>query len=171
MENLTTKNLFEKFDLKPSFELDVDELEAKYLAFQQQFHPDKLIGKSKEEQIDLEHNSFLINEAFAILKNPLRRAIYLLKLHGINIDDESCPVKPDQETLIKTLELREFIFENRDIEKLTNLRQALQKESKEILRKAKNHFENQDYKNCALELIKAKYLEKSQEEIKKIIVG
>lgn len=167
MTDLNKQNHFEKFNYQESFDLDLDDLESKYLAFQKQFHPDKLVGKSKEEQVNLEHNSVLINEAFEILKSPLNRAIYLLKLKGININDDNCKIKPDHETLIENLELREIIFETTDKEKLKEIKKSCQKEIKIILNKTKEFFDAQDFKNCALELIKAKYLDKSLIEIKK----
>lgn len=165
MDNLNLKNHFEKFDLIPSFDIDLDVLEEKYLTFQHIFHPDKLVGK--EAQIDLEYNSVLINEAYQILKNPLKRAIYLLKLKKIDIDNDNCPIKPDQETLISNLELREFIFETEDKEKLENLKKSCGNEIKLILKTAKSDFEQKNYEKAALNLIKAKYLDKSVIEIKK----
>ena len=59
-------NHFAKFNLEPSFLINNEELEARYLELQQQFHPD--IAK---DQIDAEINSILINQAHKILKNPV----------------------------------------------------------------------------------------------------
>ncbi len=169
MSAVSRKNHFERFDLEENFELDLDLLEEKYLAFQQLFHPDKLVHKNKEEQIDLEHNSILINESYEILKDPLKRAIYLLKLKGINIDSDSCEIKPDNATLIKNLELRELIFETSDKSTLNEIRKSCQNELKSILQKTKLEFEQKNYKKSALNLIEAKYLEKTISEIKKKI--
>ncbi len=167
MTNLNQQNHFQKFNLTEGFDVDLDYLETKYLSFQQEFHPDKLIGKSKEDKINLEHNSLLINEAFEILNNPLKRAIYLLKINGININDDNCKITPDQETLIANLELRELIFESKDKEKINNIKKSCLKEIKIILKNAKQSFEEKSFEKCALELIKAKYLDKSLEEIKR----
>lgn len=165
MINLSRKNYFQRFDLEASFNLDIEHLEIKYLQLQQQFHPDKLVNKSKEQQIELEHNSLLINEAYKTLQDPLSRAIYLLNITAnININDDNCPVKPDQNTLIENLKLRELIFTTSDQEKLKEIKKTCKKEIKIILNKAQNFFEQKDYQNCALELIKAKYLDKAIQE-------
>lgn len=166
MSDLNKQNHFDKFNYQESFELDLDDLESKYLDLQKQFHPDKLANKSKEDRINLEHNSVLINEAFEILRSPLKRAIYLLKLNGININDDGCKIKPDHETLIENLELRETIFETSDKEKLKDIKKSCQKEIKIILEKSKELFNANDFEKSALELIKAKYLDKSLIEIK-----
>jgi molecular chaperone HscB len=166
MTNLNKQNHFQKFNFQESFDLDLDILEEKYLSFQQLFHPDKLIGKSKVEQVNLEHNSVLINEAYEVLKSPLKRAIYLLDKQGININHDSCHIKPDHETLIENLELRETIFETPDKEKLSEIRKSCSSQIKLILKQAKEDFNNNSFEKCALELIKAKYLDKSLIEIK-----
>lgn len=46
-------NYFEIFELKLQTEINLDELEAKYLNFQQQFHPDKATTKDIEKSIFL----------------------------------------------------------------------------------------------------------------------
>lgn len=160
------KDHFEKLELEPNFDLNLNDLEAKYLHFQQIFHPDKLVNKSKEEQIDLEHNSFLLNEAYEILKNPLKRAIYLLKLQGIDIDSDNCHVKPNHKILTEILELRELIFETENKDELNKIRNSCQMEINNILEIAKKEFLTKNYFYCAEWLIKAKYLDKSLLEIK-----
>jgi molecular chaperone HscB len=168
MVELNRKNHFERFDLDEDYNIDLDELEESYLGFQQKFHPDKLKSKSKEEQINLEHNSLLVNESYEILKNPLKRLNYLLKLRAdIDINSDQRKVNPDQETLIENLELRELIFETSNKEKLNDIKRSCQKEIKIILTKAKELFLKSNYEECGAELIKAKYLEKSLIEIKK----
>lgn len=159
-------NHFKKFNLQESFDLDLDSLEEKYLSFQKIFHPDKLVTKSESEKIESEHNSVLINEAFEILKNPLKRTIYLLKLKDIDLNHDSCSVKPDHETLINNLELREQIFTINNQEKLKNIKKICANEIKLIIEIAKKHYQEESFEECAKELIKAKYLDKSILEIK-----
>jgi molecular chaperone HscB len=161
-----SENHFKKFNLEEGFDLDQDILEEKYLNFQQIFHPDKLIAKSESEKIELEHNSILINEAFEILKNPLKRTIYLLKLKDIDLNHDACHVKPDHETLINNLELREQIFIIDNQEKLKNIKKICENEIKLIIKIAKKYYEEENFEECAKELIKAKYLDKSILEIK-----
>lgn len=169
MPDLNRQNHFQRFDLEENFDIDLDLLEEKYLNYQQLFHPDKLAHKSKKDQINLEHNSILITESYEILKDSLKRAIYLLKLSGIDINDDNCDIKPDQETLIENLELRESIFENDEIPELNEIKKSCQNEIKLLVKRSKKYFEKQDFEKCALPLIKAKYFNKAILEIKKKI--
>lgn len=169
MDNLNQKNHFQKFNLAEAFDLDLEDLEQKYLIFQHNLHPDKFVNNSKEEQLDLEYNSILINEAYKILKNPLKRAIYLLKIKGFDVEGESSPIKPNQEILTKILQLREEIFDSDNHENLNKIKSDCQIQIKNILQKAKESFCNNNYASCAQMVIEAKYLDKAIEEIKEKI--
>ena len=70
------------FSLTISFNIDKQELERKYLEFQQEFHPDN------SDSADIE-KSISINESYAVLKNPIKRASYILQLNGINLENDS----------------------------------------------------------------------------------
>ncbi len=172
MINLNRQNYFQRFDLEESLNIDLDMLEEKYLSLQSKFHPDKLIDKNKEDRVNLEMNSILFNEAYEVLRRPIARAIYFLKLKaGIDInDDSSCKVKPDENTLIENLELRELIFETDSKEVLKELRDDCKKKILLILDIVKKEFEKKDYDKCAIELIKARYLDKTIFEIKRKII-
>ena len=63
---------FQKFNFQNQFEINSDELEARYLKLQQHFHPD-----TNKDQAEAEINSILINQAYKILKN-LKTKIILL---------------------------------------------------------------------------------------------
>jgi molecular chaperone HscB len=163
MHNL---NHFEKFALIPSFDINIDALEHSYLKLQQQFHPDTLLHKSQEEQDKAIINSINVNEAYKILKNPVKRAIYLLKLNGINIDDDNCQIKPSHETLISVLELREKISESKNIEEIEEIKNFLEEEIAELMQIAKENFAHQNLDLAAQNLIKVKYFDKTIQDLK-----
>jgi molecular chaperone HscB len=160
------KNYFEKFSLIPDFDINLDELENRYLKLQQQFHPDQLLGKNSSDQDAEIINSIDINEAYKILKNPVKRAVYLLKLHGINIDDENCPVKPDQETLISVLELREKISQTKDTNIIDEIKTQLEGEITGLMIIVKENFKQKNYNQAAQNLIKVKYFDKTIADLK-----
>jgi Fe-S protein assembly co-chaperone HscB len=76
------KNYFENFSFNVDFNIDLEELENKYLEFQKQFHPDNSISADVEKSIS-------INEAYKVLKNPLQRASHILQLNGIDLENDS----------------------------------------------------------------------------------
>jgi molecular chaperone HscB len=153
-------NHFEKFDFPPKFEINLDDLENKYLELQQKFHPDTNL-----DQTTAEINSIFINQAYKILKNPILRAIYLLQLQGIDIDSDECIIKPSHENLVFVMELREDILENP-----TNQNQIKQKIKKMITDEMPSVIEfmaKENYQEAAQKLIKIKYLDKIIFDLKK----
>lgn len=153
------KNHFKIFSLPIKFELNLDLLEQKYFFFQRQFHPDSA-GISEIE------NSIAINEAYEILKNPLRRAAHILQLNGIDIETDSRELKPDMATLEHVLEIQEKIL-TLDEKGIIDLKKELSDEIKLLLSNASVKLENKDFAMAAQILIKAKYFDKTLRDLKK----
>ncbi len=97
------KNHFEIFNINPSLDLNMDFIEEKYLELQLKSHPDLMINKSPEEQQKAANDSSNINNAYEILKDPLKRAIYFLEINNIFIDS----IKPDNMLLMEIMEIKE----------------------------------------------------------------
>ena len=96
-----------------SFDIDVDALGANFRRLQQQFHPDRFSDRSAVEQRLAASTSADINAAYAILRDPLTRARYLLAHRGVDVDAlEREPLPPA--FLMQQLELREAIQACRD---------------------------------------------------------
>ena len=149
-------NHFKKFNFEEVFQINNEELEAQYLKLQQQFHPD-----IASDKIEAEINSILINQAYKILKNPLKRAIYLLQLQGINIDDEANFEKPSQDILLFIMELREEILENeQNSAKIREVKQKIKNFLNDEMALISNLLAKQQYQLATQNLIKAKYLDK-----------
>jgi molecular chaperone HscB len=75
---------FSRLGLPRSFDIDPDKLEKQYLGFQRVLHPDRFVAKPARQRMIAESQAVAMNEAFQTLQDPLRRAAYLLKLHGRN---------------------------------------------------------------------------------------
>jgi molecular chaperone HscB len=101
--------LFDMFELAPTYDVDVPKLERQFRDLSLQLHPDRFAqADPKERRLSLEQTTAL-NEAYKTLKDPARRAFYLLKLHGVDLerDDASIQKRMPQEFLEEVLELRE----------------------------------------------------------------
>jgi molecular chaperone HscB len=74
---------FSFFGLPRKLGVDPDDLDRRFRALSRQFHPDYFYTASPPERIaSLERASYL-NDAYRVLKQPLDRAEYLLKLEGL----------------------------------------------------------------------------------------
>lgn len=100
------RNYFQLFDLQVDFALDLAQLGERYRQLQRELHPDRYAGASAHEQRLAVQYSALVNEAYATLRKPLSRALYLLDLAGLSA--EQVAAEPlDGGFLITQMELRE----------------------------------------------------------------
>lgn len=67
--------------------IDLDGLEAKFYELSRVFHPDFYQDKSETERAISLGNSALLNTAYRTLKDPIRRAEYLLRLEAGSAKD------------------------------------------------------------------------------------
>ena len=77
-----THDHFERLGLPRRFSLDPAALEREYLARSRAIHPDyHQLGSSAEQSASVELSAAL-NEAYTTLKDPFKRAEYLMRLEG-----------------------------------------------------------------------------------------
>jgi molecular chaperone HscB len=109
------KNYFDLFGLPVGYVLDTRELAARYRELQRVVHPDRYANASEQEQRLALQQATLVNEAFETLRDPLKRAQYLLKLQGVDDDKETATTR-DTAFLMRQMELREALAGVRDAE-------------------------------------------------------
>ncbi len=98
---------FELLGLLRRFAIDPQRLEQAYIQRSRAVHPDYYsTGQDAQRQASLELSAAL-NEAYAVLRDPFRRADYLLQLLGGPTASEYKQIPP--EFLAEMLELREQI--------------------------------------------------------------
>lgn len=74
---------FSFFGLPRKLSIDLSDLDTRFRALSRQFHPDYFYNATSQERLaSLERASYL-NDAYRVLKQPLDRAEYLLKLEGL----------------------------------------------------------------------------------------
>lgn len=100
------KNFFQLFDLPVDFVLDQGHLGECYRKLQGQLHPDRFSSAPEHEQRMAVQYSALVNEAYATLRRPLTRALYLLELAGLD-EKDIAGQQIDGGFLIMQMDLRE----------------------------------------------------------------
>ncbi len=101
-------NFFLEFNLEPNYEIDLDDLEQRYLERSKQVHPDRFVNAATSERVAALSASMAVNQAYNVLKNDRLRAEHLLALFGRSIDESE---KLDPSFLIEILEAREQLAE------------------------------------------------------------
>jgi molecular chaperone HscB len=80
---------FSFFGLPPKLDLDVKILEKDFYDLSRRLHPDlNARADSKEQEWSLEQSS-LLNDAYRTLKDPIKRTEYLLRLEGVELEEQS----------------------------------------------------------------------------------
>jgi len=82
-------NYFEFFTLPRMLTLDVVALEKQFYAMSRRLHPDRFASKTVAEQDAALAQSSLLNDAYRTLKDPILRTQYLLKLEGVELEEQS----------------------------------------------------------------------------------
>jgi molecular chaperone HscB len=101
---------FSLFGLPQRFEIDVAALERAHKTVQARVHPDRFVAASPAERRVAMQWATRANEAFAVLRSPLRRAAYLCELRGVRIEAETNTAMP-REFMMQQMELREALDE------------------------------------------------------------
>jgi len=98
---------YERLGLPGRFSVDLAELERAYLERSREVHPDYRVASGVHD----ETASAALNEAYITLRDPFRRAEYLLTLdHG---DATPAAVPQSPAFLMRAMELRERLDESR----------------------------------------------------------
>lgn len=83
------QNYFELFHLPARFALDTDALDAAYRTVQAQVHPDRFAAAGDAQKRIAMQWAARANEAYSTLRDPLKRATYLLSLRGADVEAEN----------------------------------------------------------------------------------
>ncbi len=108
-----SQNYFELFGLPADFRVDLDEVSLRYRDLQKVVHPDKFASASEQEQRVAMQSATLVNEAYQVLKDPLKRAQYLLSLKGRDAHGNNLTTT-DGAFLMQQMQLREALDETRE---------------------------------------------------------
>jgi len=126
------QNHFELFGLPARFAVDAAALEARYRELQRAVHPDRFAAAPEPERRVSMQLATRVNEAYQTLKSPLKRAVYILRLRGVDPEFETNTAMPP-EFLMEQMSWRERIEAgSEDSEALLRLRAGLRDESRKI---------------------------------------
>ena len=80
---------FTFFGLPRKLDLDVAALEKDFYELSRKLHPDLNAQAGSQEQEWSLQQSSLLNDAYRTLKDPIKRTEYLLKLEGVELEEQS----------------------------------------------------------------------------------
>ncbi|RZU41293.1 Fe-S protein assembly co-chaperone HscB [Edaphobacter modestus] len=80
---------FEVFELPEKLVMDTAALEKQFYTLSRKLHPDRFASRPAAEQEQALTQSSLLNDAYRTLKDPILRTQYLLKLQGVELEEQS----------------------------------------------------------------------------------
>lgn len=98
-----SKNYFDFFSLQRKLGVDDAALQKRFYELSRQWHPDRFSRKSAEEQAQALEATSILNDGYRTLKDPVKRAEYLLTEEGFPIGEQRSKDVPP--------ELLEEVFE------------------------------------------------------------
>ncbi|EEO28906.1 Fe-S protein assembly co-chaperone HscB [Oxalobacter paraformigenes] len=161
-------NHFEFFNLPVQFAIDGNLLDNAYREIQNLVHPDRFVTATEAEKRTAMQWATMANDAYQILKNPLRRSAYLCELNGYDVQKET-HVSMEPAFLMQQMEWRESL-ENAKATKngalLEKLDQKQQNLRREQLQMIENLLNRRQFQTAIPEIRKMMFLEKFGEEIR-----
>lgn len=99
---------FALFGLEADFALDGELLAERYRELQRRYHPDRFAGKAAQDVRLAVRMASLVNQAYEVLKVPVKRALYLLELAGVEVGHH---VTADGAFLMQQMAMRDDLAE------------------------------------------------------------
>ena len=154
---------FAVFGLERRFDVDAGELEARFRERSRKLHPDRFAtADARARRAALAHG-VQMNEARAVLKDPIRRAEYLLGLGGVAVPKEVPPA-----LLMEILELREELGEARAAgrqDKVRAMAGVMRQRMDAALREIAAGFTAGDVARVAARLVEIRYFQRFLDEV------
>jgi molecular chaperone HscB len=94
---------YELLGIPRGLHLSLDDLQTRYYALSRELHPDRFMQRPEAERQRALDMSSALNDAYRTLKDPIKRAQYLLTLEGFDIAEQRSKDVPP--------ELLEEVFE------------------------------------------------------------
>ena len=108
-----TRDFYEFLELPRNLALDAKELEKRFYALSRQLHPDLFSRRGAKEQEHALEASAVLNDAYRTLREPVSRALYVLRQEGYEIAEQGTKDVPP-ELLEEVFELNMALEELRE---------------------------------------------------------
>jgi len=167
-------NYFQLFGFDNQFNINTKALAQTYQNIQRAVHPDRFAHGSEQEKLLAVKKSTLINDAYQTLKNPIKRAEYMLVLRNVDMPNEQVSFS-DNSFLKRQIELREMLAEVKhadDIDAVVNeVTQVFEAEFEQLFKAMQTQLnENTESANTLAceNLRKLKFYQKLHVELDKL---
>ncbi|GAY32876.1 hypothetical protein CUMW_004540 [Citrus unshiu] len=156
---------FQIFGLEKKYEIGNEKLEGKYKDWQKRIHPDLVHSKSEKEREYAAEQSGRVIEAYRTLTNPLARAIYILRLEGVEVNEDETVSEP--ELLMEIMEIREAVEDAADSQTLKEIQSQMQEKLIHWGNSFADAYQNRNFDEARVCIRRMTYYHRVNEEIAK----
>ena len=125
---------FATLGLPRSYDVDLPAVEKTHRELSRALHPDRFVNAGASERRDALSKAVEVNEAWRIVRDPIRRAEALLELAGPAVGEERASAT-DPEFLMEMLEQREALAEAKqakDLARIQEMAKAIEGRSRAV---------------------------------------
>jgi molecular chaperone HscB len=161
---------FATLGIAPTYRVDLAAVEKTHRDLSRALHPDKYVGASASERRAALAKAVEVNEAWRIVRDPIRRAEALLGLAGVAIGEGLEP-KADPGFLMEMLEQREALSEAkraRDLDAVRRMAAAMGESSRDVERVLSEGFARGDMGSLAGKLGELRFYRRFLDEVSAI---
>ncbi len=124
------REYFSFFSLPANLSIDLDDLKTRFYALSREWHPDRFSRAPAADQERALEATAIVNDGYRVLRDPIRRAEYVLSKNGFDIGEQKSKNVPP--------ELLEEVFElNMALEEL----RSGDEDARPALKTAKTKFD------------------------------
>lgn len=163
---------FDILGVPRAFRLDEKVLEEKHRELTRLLHPDRHAARGRAARRMSLERMIQVNDAFRVLKDPVRRAAYLLQLQGIDLSEtgaEGAGKHLPQDFLLEVMELRETFDtarQSRDAGLVQKLKASIQAERGRQLEAVGEAFDRGDLAAAAAAVARIRYHDRFLGEVR-----
>jgi len=125
---------FATLGLPRRYDVDLPAVEKTHRELSRALHPDRFVNAGASERRDALSKAVEVNEAWRIVRDPIRRAEALLELAGAAVGEERASAT-DPEFLMEMLEQREALAEAKqakDLARIQEMAKAIEGRSRAV---------------------------------------
>ena len=157
---------FKRMGVPVDFRVDEGALDRRYFDLQRALHPDRFATKSAKERALSQQQATSLNDAYETLKNPLKRADYLMHMKGTDVLPEGCNLVNDQELLMEAMEMREALMMAETAEEVDEVARRALTDINDCIAALGEAFDENDLETACRLTTRLKYLDKMALETK-----
>jgi molecular chaperone HscB len=152
------ETFFEVLGVPRAMRLDAQQLDRAYREVSKQTHPDRAEAAERRAALD---RTVIVNDAYRTLKDPQRRAEYLMSLEGVDVASERNTTS-NKPLLMEMLELQEELESTHGSDALDALRARMLGRKKKLLEGLAAYFDDSsgEKEDAVDHLIELRYVDR-----------